>query len=473
MDVNMLGSNSFANVKSVYYDGSASDGYADIVLDAGAAVLYDVPNSQLLYYVGDEYVKSVRDIDNPTVNATTFYFNKTDSISPIAANGTFTYSIAGTGETFPYGSATLSAAQKTQLVLTLDTSANITMTGTVNGTSGTSALNGVGTYFTRLNTGDKIEFAGNTRTYYISAITNDTSLTVVGGLPANLTGNTYFKAFKAGDMIDLAGKGSTAGATRTVTATSTSLTVDLKETFPSTLNATLSYRLARTTAKEVEKLKRASRYVKINCSTNTKGTSGPYDLGFSDVYQIKSIRLGTGGSYPASNTAGTDVTTLFKFDNGQRDNLYDHGTITPTGIGLSATDRLLVELDYFEPNFTSRAGYFSIDSYPIEDDDTMYSSAVDIRTENVSIYKSPINGKEYNLRNYLDFRPVKTNSATDATTPGTATENPTKSFAYQNSTNGLRIPASSSQITYDYTTYMGRKDLLVVDKDKRFQVITG
>ncbi|NDB59137.1 DUF4815 domain-containing protein, partial [bacterium] len=470
MDVNMLGSNSFANVRSVYYDGSASDGYGDVVLDAGAAVLYEVPNSQLLYYVGDEYVKSVRDIDNPTINATTFYFNKTDSISPIASNGTFTFSITGTGETFPYGSATLSAAQKSELVLTLDTSANITMTGTVSGSA--SALTGVGTYFTRLNVGDKLEFASNARSYYISSITNDTNLTVVGTLPS-LSGVAFFKAFKTGDIIDLTAKGSTAGATRTVTATSTSLTVDLKETFPSTLNGTLSYRLARTTAKEIEKLKRASRYVKINCNTNTKTTTGPYDLGFSDVYQIKSIRLGTGGSYPASNTAGTDVTTLFKFDNGQRDSYYDHGTITPTGIGLSSSDRLLVELDYFEPNFTSRAGYFSIDSYPIEDDDALYDSSVDIRTENVSIYKSPVNGKEYNLRNHLDFRPVKTNSATDATAPGSATENPAKSFAYQNSTNGLRIPAPSSQITYDYTTYMGRKDLLVVDKDKRFQIITG
>ena len=470
MDVNMLGSNSFANVRSVYYDGSAADGYADIVLDSGAAVINDVPNSQLLYYVGDDYVKSVRDIDNPTINATTFYFNKTDSISPIAANGTFNYSIAGAGEIFPYGTATLSASQKDELTLTVDTAANITMTGTVSGSA--SALTGVGTFFTRLNVGDKLEFAGNTRAYYISTIADDTNLSVIGTLPS-LSGAAFFKAYKVGDIIDLAGKGSLAGATRTVSATSTSLSVDLKETFPSTLNATLSYRLARTTAAEVEKLKRENRYVKINCNTNTKTTSGPYDLGFSDVYKIKSIRLAS-GSYPASNTAGTDVTTLFKFDSGQRDNLYDHGTITPNGIGLTSSDRLLVELDYFEPNFTSRAGYFSIDSYPIEDDDTSFNSATDIRTENVGIYKSPVNGKEYNLRNYLDFRPVKTNTAADETNPaGSPTENPAKSFAYQNSTNGLRIPAPSSQITYDYTTYMGRKDLLVVDKDKKWQIITG
>mgnify|MGYP003335614230 FL=1 len=351
-------------------------------------------------------------------------------------------------------------------------------TGTVNGTAGTCTLNGVGTYFTRLNVGDKVEFAGNTRSYYISAITNDTSLTVVGGLPASLSGNTYFKAFKVGDIIDMTGKGSAAGATRTVTATSGvsgALTFDLKETFPSTMNATLTYKMARTTAKELQKVKRENRYIQINCNTNTKGTSGPYDLGFSDVYQIKSIRLAS-GSYPTSNTSGTDVTSLFKFDNGQRDSYYDHGTITPTGIGLTASDRLLVELDYFEPNFTSRAGYFSIDSYPIEDNDNDYVASTNIRTENVPVYKSPVNGKEYNLRNFLDFRPVKTNTILDADAQSPTSgsiENPTKSYAYQNSTSGLRLPAPSSQITYDYTTYMGRKDLVVVDKDKKWQVITG
>ena len=103
MDINMLGSNNFANVRSVYYDSSASDGFADVVLTANNAVLNDTKNTPLLYYVGDDYVKSVKDIDTPSVSATTFYFKKTASISPIAANGTFSYSDGSTNETLPYG----------------------------------------------------------------------------------------------------------------------------------------------------------------------------------------------------------------------------------------------------------------------------------------------------------------------------------------------------------------------------------
>ena len=166
--------------------------------------------------------------------------------------------------------------------------------------------NGISTAFNRLNVGDKIEFAGNSRTYYISAIASDTSLTVVGGLPASLSGNAFTKVYKVGDIVDLTGKGSDAGATRTVSATAGptgALTFDLKETFTTSLTGTLTYKMARTTAKELEKVKKSSRYVQINCSTNTKGTSGPYDLGCSDVYQIKSIRLAS-GSYPTSNKIG-------------------------------------------------------------------------------------------------------------------------------------------------------------------------
>lgn len=476
MDINMIGSNTFSNVRSVFSNAGTANSYGDIILEGNNAVLYETAASPMLYYVGSNYVRNVKDADNPTLNATTFYFNKTEDISPISTGGTFTVSISGSGEEFPYGTSTgagLSSAQKQDLILTLYSSSNIAMTGTVAKGAGTTTLSGTSTHFTYLNVGDKLEFAGNNGyTYHISAIANDNSLTVTTELPTTLTGNAFFKAYKSGDIIDMSGKGSLAGTTRTVTSTSTSLVFDLKENFTSALNGILTYKLGRTQAKEVEKILRAGRYVKINCASNIGGTSGPYDLGFSDVLRIKSIRQSS-GSYPSSNTSGTDVTSLFKLDNGQRDMLYDHATITPMAGGITSSSRLLVELDYFEPNYTSRAGYFSIDSYPIEDDDTIFNPAADIRTENLQVYKSPYSGSEFNLRNYLDFRQIKTNTATDTTTPGSASENPSKSYSFQNSSSGLRIPTPSSQITYDYSYYLGRKDLVVVDKDKRFQIISG
>jgi hypothetical protein len=197
-------------------------------------------------------------------------------------------------------------------------------------------------------------------------------------------------------------------------------------------------------------------------------------------YQF-SINIATGsgvinsGYFPSSNTENTDVTTLFTFDNGQRDTYYDYATIKPLSVSLSRTSRLLVEFDVFEPDFTTRAGYFSIDSYPIEDDDELFDENVNIRTENLPIFKSTTSGKEFNLRNYLDFRPLKTANASvlTASTPATAVINPKVTNGFQNTTNGWRLPKPSSQITYDYSYYLGRRDLLVVDKDRRFYIVRG
>ena len=52
--------------------------------------------------------------------------------------------------------------------------------------------------------------------------------------------------------------------------------------------------------------------------------------------------------------------------NDQKVTFYDFSTITPK-IGLTASDYLLVRLDYFDPDFTVGQGFFSVDSYPVND----------------------------------------------------------------------------------------------------------
>ena len=164
--------------------------------------------------------------------------------------------------------------------------------------------------------------------------------------------------------------------------------------------AAISFRAARTSAIETSKILRPSRYVKVNCA-NAVSTAGPFNLGFSDVYRIKSIVKKT-SSFPTSNTDGTVVTSQFIFNNGQKDTLYDTATIKPTS-SLATTDRLLVELDYFIPDFSQGKGFFTVDSYPAND---RVSSATTISTAEIPIYTSPSSGKRYDLRNHIDFRPV-------------------------------------------------------------------
>jgi hypothetical protein len=486
-DIKMTGSNVFGSVRSIYRAGSGTNSAlgADAILDlSGKAVLQNVPNSTLLYYTGSNYTKTVRSSTDTAVSDTTFEFNDTQGVASsvqVSTNGRFNISISAGIEQFPYGTTTLTASELNGIYLTFNqtsgSAANMAVgiSGTSAAGGGTTTLTGLSTKFTRLNVGDKIQLSGNSLNYYVTSIASDTSLTVDANLPSAVVGNTLTKYYQSGDLINLTGVGAANGVQRTVSSTSTSLSFDLKETFPSIFYVTVTYPLARTTALEIKKNLRTNRYVKIDCSSAGISPANGYDLGFSDVYKIKSIRLGS-GSYPTSNTGGTDVLKSFTFNNGQKDTHYDHATIKPK-MTLDSSSRLLVELDYFEPDFTNRGGFFSIDSYPIQDNDTLFDSTQNIRTENVPVFRSPITGQRYDLRNQLDFRPVKTNIATDATSPSTASiiTSPTglASSAFNYPAAGMKFPVPSSVITYDFHYYLGRIDVVVVDKDNRYQIIKG
>lgn len=453
-DIKMLGSNSFSSVKSLYYDNSSTaDIGADVVLTSGRAVLKDTSNFPMLYQTGSIATKTIKPNN---ISDTTFLYKQTTTVANVSS-GTFTLPLPSGAYSFPYGTATLSSSQKREITLNLNSDANVSTGGTVSSRSSDTTFVGSGYTFTNLNVGDKIEFSGNSRTYVISSCTS-TTVTVTETLPSTLSGNTIFKAYKTGDIIDLTGKGMIAGDTRTVSATPSGLSFDLKETLPGTVSGSLSYRVASEEAFQIDKQLRPDRFVKIDCST--AGTTGPFSLGFSDVYRIKEIRLRRDGSAITSNTEGISATSSFSFGNGQKDNMYDHAVIIPK-ISLTSNDRILVRLDYFHHDLSVGQGFFSVDSYPIDDNAT---SPTTIKTAQIPIYKSPSSGETYDLRNHLDFRPVKINTATDATTVATASENPTSVAAFNNDGNGARIPAPYSQISFDHEYYLSRKDVVYMDK---------
>ena len=478
-DITMTGSNTFSNVRSLYYSQSPSSIGADI-LGAGNTtsntVLQGLAQAPLLYYVGANYTKSVRASDGTA--ATIYYFNRTagvDTTITTSANGVLNLSPSlGTGESIPYTGVLSSTDVSQDITLTFNESINIgpLWGGATVSSTGNNMISGVGTYFNFFNIGDKIELQdASANTFYVTGIISNTVMTVSNNVPGSITTSKIFKAYKTGDTIKLTGKGVANGGSRTVTATSSSLSIDLKETFSQEVDSTVSYKIALTNTSEATKTLTPNRYVKIDCSS--AGTTGPFCLGFSDVYRIRNIVKKT-GSAPSSLADGTDVTRYFTLDNGQRDTLYDLAKIVKSpAISLGGTDYLLVHLDYFVPNYTSKGAYFSIDSYTIQDDDALSSNST-IRTENVPVYVSPVSSSKFNLRNFLDFRPVKSITATDATTPGTATTNPSNtSTTYQQVATGMKFPVPSTEVIYDYSYYMGRKDIVVVTKDGTLAVIQG
>lgn len=459
MDIRMIGSNNFSSVKSVFVNNTTTpDFIADIVPDpaANTTVLYEPFNSPLLYYTGSDFTRKIKGASG--TSDTTFEYTPTLAVSIVG--GTFSVAAPGS-DSIPY-TGTLSTTAKREIFLSLGSAVNVALGVTVSN-SGTTLT---GTNLGRLNVGDKLEFAGLTDTYQVVTRNSATQVTIDRLPGITLSAAAAFKAYKTGDFLDLTTTGFAAGVDRDVAASGTTLNFDLGESITSA--ATVTFRALKSTAIEASKTLRPSRYVQINCATHATGANGPYSLGFSDVYRIKQIRKRSSSSFTA-NDQGTVVTSQFSFDNGQRDTHYDFATIKPIS-GLTTSDRLLVELDYFIPDYSQGKGYFSVDSYPIDDAN---SSSTTISTAEIPIYKSPTSGKTHDLRNHLDFRPVKTIVASDSTTVTGASTNPAVSSGFNYTGSGISLVAPSSEIRYDYSYYLARKDIVHVNKDKAFSITKG
>lgn len=118
----------------------------------------------------------------------------------------------------------------------------------------------------------------------------------------------------------------------------------------------------------------------------------------------------------------------YYLDNGQRDNFYDHGSVTFIGASLPPGN-VVVTFDYYTHE---GEGPIVVQSYPADS----YSR--------IPIYRSVIDAKEYNLRDCIDFRPRRIDD-TD----------------YQDYAAAI-IPNSGVTTEADVTYYLGRKDKIYV-----------
>lgn len=481
-----LGTNT-AQMRAYLYDFNLSNGYiiSDVqalrantsgnffFADVANTSLNDENNNVLLFPLGAPHIRTIR--SNTGTNDTKYQFNRSinGTIDFDSGNGTFTVApITTTGESLAYTEGLLSSAEKRELLLTVSGDKDITLTGTINASSTSSnVITGNSTDFTKLNIGDRIKVDTGSEEYIIQNIVNATSLTVSKNVVSTFTSNVFYRALRNGDVIDLTTTG-TSGIIRTANVSSGSLIVDIQEVTSATgsVDAKLTFRVDRdaaTAGGEIRKFLRPSRFVQIQTNTNIGGTSGPYNLGIPDVYKIRSVRMHTTSF--TTGTEGSNVTSSFTLDNGQRDNYYDHGKLNVTGAIDLTNKNLLVELDHFEADYSTGLGYFSIDSYPIDDN---AASNTTIFTYQVPKYTSSV-GIKYDLRNVLDFRAYKTSTASSSTTASGATVNPTTTTTFSVDTNGLRMVAPDSDITTDYSFYLARRDVITLDKQGIFNVIKG
>lgn len=450
--------------------------FADIVLadtdgdsTPDSAVFYENNNNLLLFPIGASNIKTVRS-NTGSVDTNYQFIRSENRNAALTAPASITASVLTTDEALSYTEGELSSAEKREIIVSLSANSLIQLPGTISAT--TNVFTGVATDFTKLSIRDRLQVNGNT--YYISTITNSTSLSVTAtSISPTFSANIFFKSLLAGDIIDLTANGST-GLVRTANVSSGTLTIDLKEVttnvVPSTITSKLTYRVERNTAAEVKKILRSNRYVQLQTNTNPNGVTGPYNLGLSDVYKIRSIRV---DNVPFTNTVGStsssNLTSGFILDNGQRDNHYDHSRLLYVGSVDLTNKSLLVELDHFVPDYSGGFGYFSVDSYPINDNT---ASSTTLFTYEIPTYISTF-GVEYSLRDVLDFRPVKQAVAISATDVASASVNPITTNTFIVDSDGLRIAAPDSDINTDYSFYLARRDIVTLDKNGDFNVIKG
>jgi len=176
----------------------------------------------------------------------------------------------------------------------------------------------------------------------------------------------------------------------------------------------------------------------------------------TDVKKVKKI-VDTKGQTPSvtmlTNSA-YDVTNFYSLDNGQKDSYYDHASISLIPGAPQPVGDLLIIFDYYQ--HTSGDGYFSVLSYlsPISTSPESYAQ--------IPLYTSK-HGTQYSLSDCLDFRPSRQNATAtfqiEVLNPGASS--------------GMLIPQNLSQYISQYSFYLGRKDKLVLTKDKSFQIVEG
>ena len=472
-DVRMT-SNTFSDVKSIHVDNtslSTANGIADVVVSSSNTAVFNEQNfNRSIFKLPANAIRRLRDT-NGNID-TNFQFVKKFDVT-IATDGTFSLATGAVDETYPYSTGALNTTQKQAgfyVVLNANTASSSAVdTGSMSNAA--NSVTGLTAADTKFNIGDRIQFAGYANNFTITGVTSTTLSTLEPALAA-ISGANIVKKFEEGQIIDMSGVGGD-GSNRSITiASSTSASFDTQEALTNTVSASVVTELTKVDGREKSKLYRSNRYVKINANTNSGGYTGPWNLGLSDVYKINKVVKAS--SNMSAESDGTDVTAEFSLDPGQTDNIYDHSKLkkkASSSLTISGNDQLLVKLDYFAHDTSQGVGYFSVDSYPIDDNNTANTTA--ITTQEIPVYISPTTGEKYDLRDSIDIRPRITDTASDATAIGSASVNPSTSTTVVSPSGGLRYMAPNENLTADLDYYLSRNDIVSLSPAGVFKVTKG
>lgn len=190
-------------------------------------------------------------------------------------------------------------------------------------------------------------------------------------------------------------------------------------------------------------------------------------LGFSDIYSLESV----------VDSAGNDVTSKFLFDDGQRNDRYDHGSITllPGVSTPSGESEFIVTFRYFEhdPIAPGFYGPITVNSYGFDANGNALSNfhGLDLNGNQLTLtydqipnFLDRISGEVISLSDAIDFRMFRTEE-------GLIENGLSKSSILR--ARWFPSPNSSAALESSYKLDLPRIDLLVLLENGSFVLLEG
>lgn len=475
-NIRMVTGKSFSNdVKAIYVSSAYGDARADVVLANNfysngsvysQSQLVDSSFKTLVFPIGVGATKSLG--DNVGATDTQFVFRDVANAT-LQVNGyiSVTTNPAGAGGAERLNASgtltSLTEKQEFDVILTTDVyTTNLVGTVSVN----TTTVNVVGTsttFSTHFESGDYIAVGAESRR--INVVTNATFLTVASAWGVTNASANYSRHYLEGLHVDLS-----SSSANIVIASNTTFAINTDLELNASVNATstvqVTYPVLKQDTVPIRKEVGKSRWVKIDCSNNSATSVGPWILGLPDVYDIEAVYVGT--TYANTNTDGT---TWFNLDTGQRDSYYDLARLEVKpqyATNITGSSKLLVKLSHFTANASGGVGFFAVDSYPTSNT----SNSTTVGWGEIPTYRTSA-GVLLDLRDSIDIRPWKANTAVSTVTEASATINPAAAAnGFLSGTYGYS-PAPDTNFQADVTYYLPRRDLITVNKNGDFAVVQG
>jgi len=441
-DIKMI-SETFGAVESIVYTDDASAG--TVVLDArgniddsgkvgadsnGSTLLHETSDNTLVFKLPQDTIKTIRGINNVI---DTNYTVKKVFQAVAFTNGIATIASAGASETF-IGSGVLTDSVKRENYLAVIK--NSGTSGLIAGSivrfdqSGTTiTVNGPQNTSVQLNANTSSNFTADIiatinvsgKQERVKNLTNNSTLTIESPSDSPTVSHSLEKSdvFKIKAIYD-SGDTASAPVIPTLTVDSTTDALIPGETITGqTSGAKGTVVIGESDASTVTFVPTSGTFV----SENVTGDSSGFTKVVTGVSNIND-------DFPSKN-----IISRYYVDSGQRDNLYDYGSIKLKVGQTAPTGQITVVFDYFTHTGT---GYLSVDSYTAA-----------IGFDNIPKYSSPVTGIEVELRDCVDFRPRRSDS---------------DSSVIEN----IELPVPNSNWEADFSYFLPRIDTVYISRERKF-----